>query len=69
VSEVTIYTEHLQDGYPNWHPAPHSFRGTLRLFIYRELTGDSYRTLETYQELAEPFGLAHVPDESVLSRI
>nr|WP_284014887.1 transposase [Halobaculum sp. DT92] len=60
--------EHLKDGYPEWHPAPDSFRGMLRLFIYRELTGDSYRTLETYQELAEPFGLDHVPDEAVLSR-
>ncbi len=68
VSEVTIYTEHLEDGYPDWHPAPESFEGMLRLFIYREITGDSYRTLETYQELAEPFGLDHVPDESVLSR-
>ena len=68
VSEVTIYMEHLEDGYPSWHPAPDSFRAMLRLFIYREITGDSYRTLETYQELAEPFGLDHVPDESVLSR-
>ena len=68
VSGVTLYTEHLEDGYPDWHPAPHSFEGTLRLFIYREITGDSYRTLETYQELAEPFGLECVPDESVLSR-
>jgi hypothetical protein len=68
VREVTIYTEHLEDGYPNWHPAPDSFDGMLRLFIYREITGDSYRTLETYQELAEPFGLNHIPDESVLSR-
>ena len=68
VSEVTIYTEYLEDGYPGWHPAPHSFEGMLRLFIYREITGDSYRTLETYQELADPFELEHVPDESVLSR-
>ncbi|KOX92433.1 transposase [Haloarcula rubripromontorii] len=68
VSEVTIHTEHLEDGYPDWHPAPDSFQGMLRLFIYREITGDSYRTLETYQELAEPFGLEHIPDESVLSR-
>ena len=68
VSKATIYMEYLEDGYPNWHPAPHSFEGMLRLFIYREITGDSYRTLETYQELAEPFGLEHVPDESVLSR-
>jgi len=68
VSEVIIYTEHLKDGYPAWHPAPDSFQGMLRLFIYREITGDSYRTLETYQELAEPFRLEHIPDESVLSR-
>ena len=68
VSEVTIYMEHLEDGYPDWHPAPDTFRGMLRLFIYREITGDSYRTLETYQEFAEPIGLAHIPDESVLSR-
>ena len=68
VSEVTIYMEHLEDGYPDWHPAPHSFEGMLRLFMYREITGDSYRTLAQYQELAEPFGLDHVPNESVLSR-
>jgi len=68
VSEVTIYMEHLEDGYPDWHPAPHSFKGVLRLFIYREITGDSYRALETYQELAGPFGLEHIPDEAVLSR-
>ena len=68
VSEVTIYWEHLEDGYPEWHPAPDSFQGMLQLFIYREITGDSYRTLETYQEIAEQFGLDHVPDESVLSR-
>ncbi|ELY93736.1 transposase [Natrialba taiwanensis] len=68
VSEVTIYMEHLEDSYPEWHPAPDSFRGMVRLFVYREITGDNYRTLETYQELAEPFGLDHVPDESVLSR-
>jgi hypothetical protein len=40
----------------------------LRLFIYREITGESYRTVAKYQELAEPFGLKHIPDESVLSR-
>jgi len=42
VSGVTLYTEHLEDGYPDWHPAPDSFRGMLRLFIYQEITGDSY---------------------------
>lgn len=34
VSEVTIYMEHLEDGYPNWHPPPDSFRGMIRLSIY-----------------------------------
>ncbi|WP_284011333.1 transposase [Haloarcula pelagica] len=68
LSEVTLLTDELVDRYPDWHPAPDSFQGVLRLFIYREITGDSYRTLETYQELAEPFGLDHVPDEAVLSR-
>nr|WP_199896998.1 hypothetical protein [Halarchaeum acidiphilum] len=68
VSGVTLYTEHLMDGDPDWHPAPDLFEGMVQLFIYREVTGDSYRTLETYQELAEPFELDHVPDESVLSR-
>ena len=68
VSQVTPHTGRLEDGYPDWHPAPDSFQGMLRLFIYREITGDSYRTLETYQELAEPFGLDHIPDEAVLSR-
>ncbi|WP_204366191.1 hypothetical protein [Halosimplex carlsbadense] len=48
VCEVTLYTNHLKDGYPEWHPAPDPFRGMLLLFIYREMTGDSYRTLETY---------------------
>jgi len=68
VSEVPLSTDQLEDGYPEWHPAPDSFQGMLRLFIYREITGESYRALETYQELAEPFELEHIPDESVLSR-
>jgi len=68
VNEATLYTDQLEDVYPEWHPAPDSFQGMLRLSIYREITGDSYRTLETHQELAEPFGLEHIPDESVLSR-
>lgn len=68
IAESAIQTEYLNDGYPEWHPAPHSFPGMVRLFIYREITGDSYRTLAQYQELAEPLSLDHVPDESVLSR-
>ncbi|WP_158055709.1 transposase [Halorussus halophilus] len=68
VTEVTIRSGTLDDSYPEWHPAPDSFLGMIRLFIYREITGDSYRTLAQYQELADAFGLDHVPDESVLSR-
>jgi hypothetical protein len=40
----------------------------VRLLIYREATGESYRALARYQELAEPLDLEHIPDESVLSR-
>lgn len=40
----------------------------VRLFIYREITGDNYRALTQYQELADAFSLDYVPDESVLSR-
>jgi len=58
----------LDDGYPKWHPAPHSFEGMVCLFIYRELTGERYRGLTRYPELADVFGLEKIPDESVLSR-
>ena len=68
ISESSIRTELLDDAYPEWHPAPHSFLGMVRLLIYRQITGHSYRELAQYQELAEPLGLDHIPDESVLSR-
>ena len=68
ITKSSIRTELLNDGYPKWHPAPYSFLGMVRLLIYREITGDSYRQLARYQELAEPLGLDHIPDESVLSR-
>ncbi|MYL16768.1 transposase [Halorubrum terrestre] len=68
VADSSIQTEHLSDSYPEWHPAPHSFLGMVRLLIYREATGESYRALARYQELAEPLDLEHIPDESVLSR-
>ncbi len=58
----------LDDGYPEWHPAPHSFEGMLRLFLYREFTGESYRDLTRHPELGDTFGLEKIPDESVLSR-
>ena len=60
--------ETLRDDYPNWHPAPYSFEGILKLFYYREITGHSYRELAEYPELADSFGLTRIPDESVLSR-
>lgn len=68
IAESSIRIELLDDAYPEWHPAPLSFLGMIRLLIYRESTGDSYRELARYQELAEPLGLDHIPDESVLSR-
>nr|WP_239642058.1 transposase [Natrinema versiforme] len=68
IAESTIRTEYLNDSYPEWHPSPDSFLGMVRLLIYREITGESYRALARYQELAELFGLDHIPDESVLSR-
>ena len=40
----------------------------LRLFVYRETTDCSYRSFSQYPELAESFGLAKMPGESVLSR-
>jgi len=58
----------LDDRYPDWHPAPYSFQGMIRLFLYREITGESYRQLTQYPELADAFGLERMPDESVLSR-
>ena len=40
----------------------------VKLFYYREITGESYRSLTRQQELADLFGLEKIPDESVLSR-
>ncbi|WP_152418516.1 transposase [Haloarcula amylolytica] len=68
IVKTPIRTEILDDAYPEWHPASHSFLGMVRLLIYREITGDSYRAVARYQELAEVFDLDHIPDESVLSR-
>ena len=58
----------LTDGYPDWHPAPYPFYGMLKIFLYREVTGLSYRALIQRQELAASFNLDCIPDESVLSR-
>ncbi|AHZ22139.1 transposase [Haloferax mediterranei ATCC 33500] len=58
----------LEDGYPEWHPASYPFQGILKLFFYREITGNSYRKLSGYHELASACGLDRIPDVSVLSR-
>lgn len=38
----------LEARYPAWHPAPYSVPGMDCLFLYREITGESYRTLAQY---------------------
>ena len=68
LSAVEPKFDTLEDSYPDWHPAPYSFDGMIRLFLYQEITGTSYRQLETYPELAAAIGLEKTPDESVLSR-
>jgi hypothetical protein len=68
LSAVEAKFDTLTDSYPDWHPAPYSFDGMIRLFLYHEITGASYRQLETYPELATAIGLTKTPDESVLSR-
>jgi hypothetical protein len=58
----------LEDGYPDWHPGPRPFEGILKLFYYREITGQIYRGLAEFPELADVFGLDRIPRASVLSR-
>ncbi len=40
----------------------------LKLFLYREVTGDGYRSLTRHPELGDVFGLDQIPNESVISR-
>lgn len=58
----------FEDDCPDQHLASYTFHGMLRLFLYREITGQSYRTLAWYQELVDVLGLERIPNESVLSR-
>lgn len=55
----------LDDSYPEWHPEPYPFHGVLKLFLYRETTGDSYQGLTRHPELAAVFGLERILDEEV----
>ncbi|WP_152417994.1 transposase [Haloferax elongans] len=66
--ELEIRTDNLEDCYPEWHPASYPFHEILKLFFYREVTGDSYRELSEHQELDSACGLDCIPDVSALSR-
>lgn len=68
IGDVPITTDTLEDSYPEWHPAPYPFEAMLRLFLYRELTGNSYDDISESSELAAEIGLDSMPDPSVLSR-
>jgi hypothetical protein len=68
LTDLELQIETLEDGYPEWHPASYSFHGMLKLFVYLEITGDSYRSLTRHPELADVFGLDQIPNESVISR-
>ncbi|WP_115891879.1 MULTISPECIES: transposase [Haloferax] len=66
--ELKIRVKTLEHGYPEWHPSSYPFHGILKLFFYREITGNSYRKLSGHHELASAVGLDRIPDMSVLSR-
>jgi hypothetical protein len=68
LADLRLKIEMLEDGYPEWHPVSYPFRGMLKLFVYLEVTGDSYRSLTRHPELADVFGLNQIPNESVISR-
>jgi len=68
IAESSIRIEFPDEGSPEWHPAPHSFLGMVRLSIYRMITGESHGGVSQYQVLAELFDLEIVPQESVLLR-
>lgn len=68
VGSIPISTENIEDSYPDWHPAPHPFEQMVRLFLYRELTGESYGDLADSSELATELDFDSIPDPSVLSR-
>lgn len=57
LTDLRLQIETLKDGYQEWHPAPYSFHGMLKRFIYLEIAGDSYRILTRHTELADVIGL------------
>lgn len=42
LTDFRLQIKTLEDEYPEWYPAPYSFHGMLKLFVYLEVTGDSY---------------------------
>jgi hypothetical protein len=68
IGGLPIRTETLEDPYPAWHPAPYDFEGMLRIFIYHEITAESYQYIAQYPELGNEFDLEKTPGPSVLSR-
>jgi hypothetical protein len=68
IGRASIGMETLEDAYPEWHPTPYAFEGMLRIFIYREITAESYHHVAEYPEIADEFGLEGMPGPSVLSR-
>ena len=68
LEELDVRIRSLEDRYPEWHPASYPFLGMLKLFIYREITGNSYHKLSKHQKLISAVGLNRTPDVSVLSR-
>lgn len=68
IQSVHLETDSFSDGYAAWHPASYPFMEMVRLFLYHEVTGESYQSLSEYPELAAELGLEKTPGASVLSR-
>lgn len=72
IEQVNHSFDAIEDGYPDWHPAPLSFRGMVLAFVFMEITGESYaaftRRLRRQPEAATVFGFSRVPGESAFSR-
>ena len=60
-----LQIETLEDGYPEWHPTPYSLHGMPKLFVYLEVTGDSYRSLARHPELAIDYAPVLIAGECV----
>lgn len=68
LSGLETSVDSLEDDYPEWHPAPFAFEGMVKLYLYRETTGWSYRKIARIPQLSNAFGLGEMPSESAMSR-